>query len=247
MRELLCMKGRKSPKPSCKKRTRFDIWSHNPYTLGEPTHHANGTDNVSLGDLPEMRRLLDAAARAGHIILRDRVQFWVTEFSWDSNPPDPKGVPVALHARWVAEALYRMWQSGVSLVTWFKLRDAPIDASPFQSGLYAYDGATPLFARGKPALAAFRFPFVAFRTNARTIRVWGRTPDNHPAMIAIEQLVNTQWQQIATLVANDSGMFTAAVQTERAGLMRARMDKVISPTFSLETPPPLTLENPFGS
>ena len=50
----------------------------------------------------------------------------MTEFSWDSNPPDPKGVPAVLEGRWVAEALYRMWSAGVSLVTWFTLRDQPV-------------------------------------------------------------------------------------------------------------------------
>ena len=49
----------------------------------------------------------------------------MTEFGWDSAPADPKGVPLQLHARWVSEALYRMWYSGVSLVTWYRLRDGP--------------------------------------------------------------------------------------------------------------------------
>ena len=40
--------------------------------------------------------------------------FWVTEFNWDTKPPDPKGVPQRLHARWVSEVLFRMWRAGVS-------------------------------------------------------------------------------------------------------------------------------------
>ncbi len=125
MRELLCMSAGDHPHPTCAKTIHFDIWAHHPYTSGGPTHKALNPDDVSIGDLPEMKRLLDAAVKAGHVVSRQRIRFWVTEFSWDSQPGDPKGVPAGLHARWVSEGLYRMWQSGVSLVIWFNLRDDP--------------------------------------------------------------------------------------------------------------------------
>lgn len=106
MRELLCLSP--SLRPTCSAETRFDVWSHHRYTSGGPTHQAVLRDDVSLGDLPEMRRVLDAAMRAGHVRSAGKPRFRVTEFSWDSSPPDPNGVPTALHTRWVAEALYRM-------------------------------------------------------------------------------------------------------------------------------------------
>ena len=96
-----------------------------------PTHHADLPNDISLPDLWKMRRLLDAAVRAGTLKSRGPVRFWVTEFAWDTSPPDPKGVPEELHARWVAEALYRMWAQGVSLVTWFLIRDQSWARRPF--------------------------------------------------------------------------------------------------------------------
>jgi len=53
----------------------------------------------------------------------------VTEFSWDTTPPDPKGVPVQLEARWVPQALYQAWKSGVSFFNWGGLRDQPMVSS----------------------------------------------------------------------------------------------------------------------
>ena len=53
MRELLCLS--RTLRPTCSARVRFDIWSHHPYTSGGPTHEALLPDDVSLGDLPEMR------------------------------------------------------------------------------------------------------------------------------------------------------------------------------------------------
>ena len=176
MREMLCMS--RELKPTCETRVEFDAWSTHPYTSRAPTRHAYRPDDVSLGDLPEMRRLLRAAVRAGHVASNRNVEFWITEFSYDSKPPDAWGVPLRLHARWVSHALYQAWRSGVSLVTWWLLRDEPSGVHPdgavAQSGLY-FRGATLAEDRPKPALQAFRFPFVAFKA-PRGIRTWGRTP-----------------------------------------------------------------------
>src|SRR5207253_2163622 len=173
MRLMLCMSKRL--KPTCSNHSSFDIWSHNPYTSGGPTHHALLPDDVSIGDLPQMRRLLLAAIRSHHVATSKHVQFWVTEFGWDSSPPDPQGVPLRLHARWVAEALYRLWEAGVSMVAWYKLRDEPFKSSLVQSGLY-FRGLNVVGDRPKPALEAFRFPLVAFRQNQYRAFTWGRTP-----------------------------------------------------------------------
>ena len=111
MREMLCMSDGAKPEPTCDRQSEFDVWAHHPYTYGGPTHHAFNPDDVSIGDLGD-----DATAssrqpkRPGTSGLAADVGFWVTEFSYDSNPRDPKGLPPALHARWTSEALYRMWQ-----------------------------------------------------------------------------------------------------------------------------------------
>ena len=137
------------------------------------------------------------------------MRFWVTEFSWDSKPPDPhpRALPMRLHARWVSEALYRMWRSGVSLVTWFQLRDEPYPASPYQSGLYFRGGQDLLRDQPKPSLTAFRFPFVALRERGG-LTVWGRTPDSRPATVLVEQSAGGSWRRLAQLRADRHGIFT---------------------------------------
>src|SRR5262249_43562540 len=124
MKEFLCLSGmRVRPRPQCLERADFDIWAMQPYTWGGPTHHSTVEGDVQLGDLPSMKQTLDEAVAKGRIVSSQPVRFWVTEFSWDTNPPDPGGVPLALQARWVSQALYTMWQNGVSLVTWWLIRD----------------------------------------------------------------------------------------------------------------------------
>jgi hypothetical protein len=178
-----------------------------------------------------MRRLLSAAIRSGRVVSSRSVQFWVTEFAWDSDPPDRYGVPIALHARWTAEALFRMWRSGVSVVTWFLTRDQPVRRSPYQSGLY--------FADGRPKLAwqAFRFPLVAFGSGRRVL-VWGRTPWGRPGRVLIQQKTSRRWRSVAVASANGYGIFSRRLGIARRGLVRARLAdrSATSVPFSLRRP-----------
>lgn len=194
-------------------------------------------DDVSLGDLPKVRRVLDAAERYGHIVSTGPLDFWVTEFSWDSSPPDPKAVPIKLETRWVPEALYRMWQNGVTQVTWLMLMDSPLSTSYYQSGLY-FNAPTLARAKPKPILQAFRFPFVAY-PSGRAASVWGRTPAGKPASVAIEQRVGRSWQRLALLRTDKWGIFQARVALRSRGLLRARIAPrgETAVPFSLVAPP----------
>ena len=242
MRQMLCMSRGANPRPTCAETAEFDVWSHHPYTNGGPTTEAAGRDDVSLGDLDEMRDLLEAARRAGHVESRAPPGFWVTEFSYDSQPGDPRGLPPALHARWVSEALYRMWSDGVTLVTWFLLRDQPFPDSLFQSGLYTMSG------QPKPALRAFRFPFVAFAQPGAKIMYWGRTPAGVRKAVLVEQKVGSRWRRVAALRTNRYGIFSGTIASAaKAGYVRARVvGSERSLPFSLTVPKNFTF-CPFGS
>jgi hypothetical protein len=238
MREMLCVSAGQRPRPTCNATSEFDVWAHHPYTYGGPTHQAFHPDDVSLGDLGEMRKLLDAAAAARHIRSRGAVQFWATEFSYDSKPADPKGLDLALHARWVSEALYRMWGHGISLVTWFRLRDDPFPQEFFQSGLYAR-GAAVSADKPKPALRAFRFPFVAFREKPRRVTYWGRTPSGSRRGVIVEQKVGARWARLVRPAVNRYGIFSGKVENVRGtGAIRARLasGSDVSQPFSLKVP-----------
>jgi hypothetical protein len=239
MRSMLCIS--KDLKPTCNSRVSFDAWSMHPYTSGGPTHHAIKPDDVSLGDLPEMKAVLDAARRAGHVVSARTPQFWVTEFSWDSKPPDPGGVPVKLLQRWVPQALYEMWRAGVSLVTWFSMRDNSLGRS-FQSGLYSASGRPKAYLRG------FRFPLVAF-PRGRGVYVWGRTPAGARARVIVEQLsAGSKWRRLGTVSANRYGVFAGTFRGPKTGWVRGRLVGGADATlpFSL-TPVPDQFFNPFGT
>jgi hypothetical protein len=168
------------------------------------------------------------------------MRFWVTEFSWDSDPPDPKGVPKALLARWVPQALYQMWADGVSLVTWFSVRDDPMTTSFYQSGLYFLNG------KPKPYLEGFRFPFVAFPRRGR-IYVWGRSPWGLPGNVLVQARSGAGWRTFGTLATTPDGIFEHVFRAPSTGVLRARLAATgeSSLPFSL-TPVPDQFFNPFG-
>ena len=235
----------------CKSKTKFDAWSHHPYTQGGPTTKAP-YGNVSLGNLGDMRAVLNAAIKAKHVVSGQKARLWVTEFSWDSKPPDPKGVPIALETRWVSEMLYRAWSSGVSFVNWFLLRDQPLASSYWQSGLY-YEGSTISSDKAKPVLRSFRFPFVALPQTVKgrsTVLLWGRTPDSKKAKVVIERKSGSKWKTLKTVSANRYGIFQARIaQPANTASLRARLSNRSdqSSEFALKAPKKSWHGCPFGS
>jgi Cellulase (glycosyl hydrolase family 5) len=249
MRSLLCLSKGAHPHRTCRNKVQFDVWSHHPYTFNGPFGHAKRANDVSLGDLPKMRALLKAAIKLHHVVSPHPVQFWVTEFSWDTKPPRRHAAPVGLAARWTAEAMYQMWRSGVSLVTWFGLEDTG-GKSPYQSGLY-FHAKSLARARAKPVRTAFRFPFVAYLGRG-TVSVWGRDATSNKRVVAIQRRLGThgRWRTVARIRSNVSGIFQAKLKlqaTKKDWLRASAAASGVSLAFSLTPPSPKLRYGPWGN
>jgi hypothetical protein len=242
-RLLLCMVGHRHPRPTggdCEGGVHFDIFDVHPYTTGGPTHEG-GINDVELGDLPKLQELLLAADRAGRIKGQfKRTPLWVTELSWDSSPPDPGGLPMAIESQWTAEALYRSWSAGVSNFFWFSLVD--FDPEPgvppsqtLESGLYFW--APSIAARQpKEVLYAFRFPLVAF-PRRDGLFFWGRTPTSSQGKVRLQVKEGGGWHKAGVAHADRNGMFTGLLNTHygsnKEGAVRARFAGHVSPAFPM--------------
>jgi hypothetical protein len=249
MRSLLCVSKGEHPHRTCRNQVHFDVWSHHPYTFNGPFGHATRKDDVSLGDLPKMRSLLRAAVKLHRISSKHGVQFWVTEFSWDTKPPRRHAAPVGLAARWTAEAIYQMWRSGVSLVTWFGLEDKG-GKSPYQSGLY-FHASSLAHARAKPVRTAFRNPFVAYLGRGG-VSVWGRDATSNKQLVTIQQRRGTHghWRTVARIRANGSGIFRAKLKlsaTKKDWLRAVAAASGSSLSFSLKRPSSNLRYGPWGN
>ena len=242
MRDLLCVSDDPRPRPTCSTSVHFDIWSAHPYTAGGPTHQrrrrrrrlgrsaAGDEDGARRGRPCRARRLEGPGPVLGHGVLVGQ----------RSTRPRRHPCRRSRVGGWPRRCT-SMWSAGVSLVTWFTLRDQPFRTSPYQSGLY-YLGPSFAKDRPKPALTAFRFPFVAFLHGSR-IAVWGRTPAGRRGTVRVEQHVPAGWTHVATLRANAVGIFAASLEAHGRGPLRAEYpaDGTSSLPFSLEVP----LDHPY--
>ena len=141
---------------------------------------------------------------------------WTTELSWESNPPDPAGVPILQHARWLEYGFYTLWRAGVDTVLWYQVRDEPpVTGYPttFQSGI-EFENGSP-----KPTAQAFRFPFIAERLNRKKTRVWGKSPDS--GRVLVQQQVGGGWRTIAVLHPGANRVFYNVIKYRAGANLRA--------------------------
>ena len=203
------------PKPFLKgvvsSKVRFDAWSTHPYTYGGPTHHAANDTDVSLGDMGELRKILNKARSSGKILGSRKPQLWASEFSWDSKGPDSRGVPMKLLSRWISETVYRLNKAGVNTLLWFGIRDRPFAGIQTQSGFWFCGKVSlsdedhcgePTFNSAndvkKPIFKAFRFPFIAYAGSGK-VKVWGKRPAGVSGPIEIWRRKPTgSWNKVTT-------------------------------------------------
>ena len=220
VREMLCLRqsGGRLRGARCPSPARFDVLSHHPYSVGSPRRRALNRDDVSIPDIGKLTKLLRAAERTGGALPRKRHRMWVTEVSYDSSPPDPQGVPIATHARYLEEAFYLLWKQGVDTITWFQVRDqppAPSYAASNQSGIYFANG------RAKTTQRAFRFPLVAERSGRTALRVWGRAPV--AGSVRIERRSGSGWRLVRTVRVSRHGTFLVRIAARGRTMLRARV------------------------
>lgn len=225
-RRVLCL-GR-TLRRVCHAQVHFDAISHHPYAIAGPHRHALNTDDVAVPDLAKLKRVLRAARRLG-VTPGGSKQFWVTELSWDSNPPDPEGVPARRHAAWLEDAFYLLWRQGVSTVTWFQILDQPKGRGyPYgnQSGMYLLNGDP------KVSATAFRFPFVVERHPNSRATVWGMAPAAHAA-VTVERRLGRTWKAIDRAQSGADRVFHFAVRARRGQQWRATAGSTISLTWTV--------------
>ena len=228
-RDLLCIRrvAGRLRSSACPTPARFDVFTHHPYSIEFPRRRALNADDVSIPDMGKLTRILRKAEASGRALPRKRHPVWVTEVSYDSSPPDPDGIPIARHARYLEQTLFLLWRQGVDTIMWFRVGDqAPIPSfdATYQSGVYFRDG------RAKPAQRAFRFPFVAERAGRTTVRVWGRAPI--AGTVVVERRTPAGWRAVRSLRTSAGRIFELRLKPGSSRSLRAR----IGPETSLVWP-----------
>lgn len=202
----------------CHERTRLDVLSDHPITLGPPQVPPESPLDISVANVGTLRHILEAAERSRRLLPRGPKPIWATEFWYPTKPPFRQGFPLALQARWYEQYLYLLWRQGVEVAMFFQLRDGPSDSpSPYvtQSGLYFRNG------KPKPSQRAVAFPFVAQRTGRASVGAWGIAP--HRGRVWIQVRRGGHWQTLVALRSRGRPHpFTAKLELHGSANLRAR-------------------------
>ncbi|MBA2476097.1 MAG: hypothetical protein H0V40_09125 [Actinobacteria bacterium] len=124
----------------------FDAYAHQAYYGGPsetPSTRPGGRTAITLANIDALVAELDR--------LYGRKRLWITEYGYQTSPPDPFfGVSWSLQARYLTQAFAIARRNPrIDMMLWFLLRDeARLDG--WQSGLVTRSG------RRKPAFAAFQ-------------------------------------------------------------------------------------------
>ncbi|MEA2432499.1 MAG: hypothetical protein QOF65_1969 [Thermoleophilaceae bacterium] len=220
LRELACVDSHYKPyggnaarKRGCKgfKSLPGTGLAYHPYTLsGGPKVKTPNKDDASIGDLGRLNSAINKL-RARHRI-GSYWPIWITEFGFQSDPPDPYGSPIKKIPAYMGEAEYLAFKnSRVRSFAQYPLIDDQGHVAGFQSGLR--------FSNGKPkpyVFAAFQRPFFARQLGSR-VELFGGVRAASSGSVTIQTRTSTKakWSTLRDASLNTRGYFDVIVKVSK--------------------------------
>jgi hypothetical protein len=205
----------------------LDAYAHHPYPVfpGD-TPFKGGCRECKTLTMASLNRLLAYAKR-----YFPRARVWLTEYGYQTNPPDRFGVSPELQARYIGEAARRVFLAPkVDLLIHYLYRDEP-NLARWQSGLQNRRG-TP-----KPGLRASSLPLAQVsRRGPRTV-VWGQVrPGKGPQRYVLERKDGASWVPLGKVArTNARGYLQRSVVAGPGTKLRLRYPagKISSPPLTI--------------
>jgi hypothetical protein len=206
-------------------------WAHHPYSLIlAPNVKSSDKDYVTLADLSRLSSTLDKIFKKYG--KRKRLPLWLTEYGYQTNPPDPyQPYSASTQGAFLNQADWMTFRNPrVRSMTQFLLDDDPPRAGvgmdkwgTFQSGLRTSAG-TP-----KASYAMYRLPMYLPKKSAkkgRRLGIWGLVrPAANGAALAVRLEFRakgtTAWKKVKTVgFRSPRGQFTTTLKVTKTGDVR---------------------------
>ncbi len=174
---------------------RLDAYAHHPYPVFPGDTPFLGGCSCKTLTMASLERLLLFVGQAF-----PRARIWLTEYAYQTNPPDLFGVSPDEQARFIAEAARRVYQAPkVDMLIHYLYRDEP-ESARWQSGLETIDG------KAKPSLAATMLPLAQVQRRGTTTSVWGQVrPGEGRQRYVVQRLTGGRWVGIGGTALTDRG------------------------------------------
>jgi hypothetical protein len=184
LREMACVdshyrpyRGKAAKKRGCTGRFRKIPGTgiaYHPYTYaGGPDVPQKNKDDASIGELSRVEAAVDKLSRK-HRLVGSRLSIWITEFGFQSNPPDPFQSPIKKIPGYMGEAEWLAFRDPrVLSYSQYPLVDDALGKGAqkyagFQSGLRFINGSAK-----KGVYQAFRMPFFVRERSSRLVEIFG--------------------------------------------------------------------------
>src|SRR5215207_5656583 len=235
LREMACLdrnyhqyRGRAAKKRGCRKVGRFPTSgiAYHPYTPPAGPHVGEGHDDAAIGQLSRLRTTIDALARRGK--LPSRLPIWITEFGYQTKPPDPlQGAPLKRAAAFMDESEWIAFRNPrVASYSQYTLFDdpprpgsGPLRWSSWQAGLHFLNG------KRKPYVYdAFRLPVFVRTLSGNRVEIFGgrRTLSGGTAQIE-SKARGASYRSLGTAEVNQAGYFRRVFKVNDAGRRKYRV------------------------
>jgi hypothetical protein len=195
---------------------KLDAYAHHPHPGGPSETPTSGgcfgarCKTITLANLSLLVREVQRAWGG-------RVRIWLTEWGYQTNPPDQfLGVPPRLQAQYIGEAARRVYRARrVDMLINYLYQDEP-QPERFQSGLVTVAG------RPKAAFYAFPFPLAQAARAGGVARLWGQIrPRTGPQAYRIQLLANGRKAWLTPVRRTDRrGTFEVSVAVPPGSVVR---------------------------
>jgi len=213
-------------------------YAHHPYELGlAPDRRPDYPDDwVTTGNLGTLTDQLERIM-ARYKVQRQAIPLYLTEFGYQSYPPDVLGVSLSKQAAYINQAEYIAYKNRyVKTLAQFLLYDDGPDpddqdedsrwGSSFQTGL-RFGPKSGREGKAKPAYDAYRLPFFLPSRTAdrkRRLAIWGRVrPGGASGPRTVEVQVRTgkgRYRRLARYRTSKYGFLSKRIRVRRDGALR---------------------------
>jgi hypothetical protein len=228
LRELGCVnshfrryRGTAAKKRGCAKfkAVRGTGLAFHPYTLaGGPNIPTPNRDDASIKTLSRVTRTLDKLG-SKRSLAHKRMRLWITEFGFQSSPPDRYATPVRKIPGFMAQSEWLAFHNKrVSSYSQYPLVDDR-GLAGFQSGLRLKSG------KAKPYVySAFRHTFYVRKKGGSKVEAFGieRAASSGKAAIQARSGRKGKWKTVATASINGRGYFDRRIKVSGASRKQFR-------------------------
>lgn len=200
----------------------FAVHPYNKDATGSVFSRSHTRDSLPMAYVGRLHRVIARAAGYGRVPPGRGI--YLTEFGFQSNPPDRKfGLGLSRHAEAINQAERLFFADPlVRAISQFEIYDVPElpHQDVYNTGLRTRSGNL------KPAYGAFRLPLVVTKLSANLVEVWGQVRPAEGSVrptIVASQSAGESYAPIARPATNEAGYFRIRIRRPRAAKLRYRV------------------------